>query len=137
MLENEESGTDVPGYQGGANVFSKRPASLVSLLARVEASVLIFVGLATIIVLTVATGYFVAQEFAYVAVDRGRLRAMAEDGDAAAARALQGHRRGCRSCSPAPSWASRSRRCWPGTWPSRTSVKAWRTCWAWPGCPRR
>ena len=71
MLENEESGTDVPGYQGGANVFSKRPASLVSLLARVEASVLIFVGLATIIVLTVATGYFVAQEFAYVAVDRG------------------------------------------------------------------
>ena len=91
MLENEESGTDVPGYQGGANVFSERPASLVSFLARVEASVLIFVGLATIIVLTVATGYFVAQEFAYVAVDRGRLRALAEEGDAAAARALEGH----------------------------------------------
>jgi CBS domain containing-hemolysin-like protein len=51
--------------------------------------VLIFVGLATIIVLTVATGYFVAQEFAYVAVDRGRLRALAEEGDAAAARALK------------------------------------------------
>jgi CBS domain containing-hemolysin-like protein len=51
--------------------------------------VLIFVGLTTIIVLTVATGYFVAQEFAYVAVDRGRLRALAEDGDAAAARALK------------------------------------------------
>ena len=50
---------------------------------------LIFVGLATIIVLTVATGYFVAQEFAYVAVDRGRLRALAEEGDAAAARALK------------------------------------------------
>ena len=50
---------------------------------------LIAVGLAAIIGLTIATGYFVAQEFAYVAVDRGRLRAMAERGDAAAARALK------------------------------------------------
>jgi len=49
---------------------------------------LIGVGLTLIVVLTVATGYFVAQEFAYVAVDRGRLRALAEDGDAAAKRAL-------------------------------------------------
>ena len=31
---------------------------------------LILGGLALIVVLTVATGYFVAQEFAYVAVDR-------------------------------------------------------------------
>jgi CBS domain containing-hemolysin-like protein len=49
---------------------------------------LILAGLALILVLTVATGYFVAQEFAYVAVDRGRLRALADDGDAAARRAL-------------------------------------------------
>ena len=50
---------------------------------------LILVGLALIVVLTVATGYFVAQEFAYVAVDRGRLRALAKGGDAAAGRALK------------------------------------------------
>ena len=41
---------------------------------------LILVGLVLILALTVATGYFVAQEFAYVAVDRGRLRALAERG---------------------------------------------------------
>jgi len=51
--------------------------------------VLIAVGLLLIIVLTVATGYFVAQEFGYVAVDRGKLRALADAGDAAAARALK------------------------------------------------
>ncbi|GAA2510851.1 hemolysin family protein [Pilimelia columellifera] len=50
---------------------------------------LIAIGLTVIIMLTVATGYFVAQEFAYVAVDRGRLRAMADTGDAAAVRALR------------------------------------------------
>ncbi|PWR06698.1 HlyC/CorC family transporter [Micromonospora acroterricola] len=49
---------------------------------------LIVVGLLLIIVLTAATGYFVAQEFGYVAVDRGKLRQLADDGDAAAARAL-------------------------------------------------
>lgn len=43
----------------------------------------------TIVLLTAATGYFVAQEFAYVAVDRERLRAMAEGGDPAAERALR------------------------------------------------
>jgi CBS domain containing-hemolysin-like protein len=41
------------------------------------------------VLLTAATGYFVAQEFAYVAVDREQLRAMADDGDAAAERALR------------------------------------------------
>jgi CBS domain containing-hemolysin-like protein len=51
--------------------------------------VLVFTGLGLIVVLTVATGYFVAQEFAYVAVDRGRLRALAEEGDRAAERALR------------------------------------------------
>lgn len=50
---------------------------------------LIALGVLFIVLLTVATGYFVAQEFAYVAVDRGRLRAMADDGDAAAGRALR------------------------------------------------
>ncbi|MCA2219002.1 hemolysin family protein [Jidongwangia harbinensis] len=50
---------------------------------------LITVGVLAIVLLTAATGYFVAQEFAYVAVDRQRLRAMADRGDAAAQRALR------------------------------------------------
>ncbi|MGW1062727.1 hemolysin family protein [Micromonospora rubida] len=50
---------------------------------------LIVVGLVLIIVLTAATGYFVAQEFGYVAVDRGRLKQLATNGDQAAARALE------------------------------------------------
>ena len=97
---------------------------------------LILVGLALILVLTVATGYFVAQEFAYVAVDRSRLRTLAEDGDAAARAGAEGHRRGCRSCCPARSSASPSPRCWPGTSPSPTSARAWRTCSASAGVPQ-
>ncbi|WP_233827307.1 hemolysin family protein [Saccharothrix sp. S26] len=50
---------------------------------------LIITGLLAIVALTAATGYFVAQEFAYMAVDRGRLQQMAEDGDKAAERALR------------------------------------------------
>ncbi len=50
---------------------------------------LIVGGLGLILVLTVATGYFVSQEFAYVAVDRSRLRTLADGGDAAAVRALK------------------------------------------------
>ncbi|MEV0285303.1 MULTISPECIES: hemolysin family protein [unclassified Kribbella] len=46
-------------------------------------------GLGLILVLTVATGYFVAQEFSYVAVDRSRLQSLADAGDAAAGRALK------------------------------------------------
>ena len=46
-------------------------------------------GLLAIFLLTFATGYFVAQEFAFVAADRGVLREQAESGDAAAARALK------------------------------------------------
>src|SRR3954469_14125847 len=46
-------------------------------------------GVALILVLTAATGYFVAQEFAYVAVDRNALKQLAEGGDPAAARALR------------------------------------------------
>ncbi len=50
---------------------------------------LILYGLLTILALTAATGYFVAQEFAFLAVDRGRLRAMAEGGDSTAERAYR------------------------------------------------
>ena len=50
---------------------------------------LILGGIAVIVVLTLMTGYFVAQEFAYVSVDRGRLRHLADEGDAAAQRALK------------------------------------------------
>jgi len=49
---------------------------------------LIVLGLTLIILLTAATGYFVAQEFGFVAADRGRLQQLADNGDAAAARAL-------------------------------------------------
>jgi len=50
---------------------------------------LIAVGLVLVALLTVATGYFVAQEFAYVSVDRTRLRSLADKGDRAAQRALE------------------------------------------------
>jgi CBS domain containing-hemolysin-like protein len=50
---------------------------------------LIASGLLAIVVLTIATGYFVAQEFAYMAVDRGRLRQLAEAGSPAADRAYR------------------------------------------------
>ncbi|RJL32199.1 hemolysin family protein [Bailinhaonella thermotolerans] len=45
-------------------------------------------GLLAVLLLTVLTGYFVAQEFAFVAADRSALRQQAEAGDQAAARAL-------------------------------------------------
>lgn len=48
----------------------------------------ILLGIVVVIAITALTGYFVAQEFAYMAVDRSRLKARAADGDAAAARAL-------------------------------------------------
>ncbi len=50
---------------------------------------LIAAGVAVIVILTLMTGYFVAQEFAYISVDRGRLKRLAGDGDAAAERALK------------------------------------------------
>ncbi|MDT9682581.1 hemolysin family protein [Streptomyces sp. TRM76323] len=46
-------------------------------------------GLLAVLVLTVGTGYFVAQEFAYVAADRLALAREAEAGDGRAARALK------------------------------------------------
>lgn len=48
----------------------------------------LLVGLLVVLVITAATGYFVAQEFSYMAVDRSRLKARAATGDAAATRAL-------------------------------------------------
>lgn len=50
-------------------------------------------GIVLILALIIANGYFVAQEFAYMSVDRARLRALAADGDAAAGRALAVTRR--------------------------------------------
>lgn len=50
-------------------------------------------GLLVILAITVLTGYFVAQEFAYMAVDRSRLHVRAAAGDAAAKRALHITRR--------------------------------------------
>ncbi|MFF5388006.1 hemolysin family protein [Streptomyces sp. NPDC013012] len=46
-------------------------------------------GLSAVLVLTVGTGYFVAQEFAYVAADRLALAREADAGDKRAARALK------------------------------------------------
>ncbi len=46
-------------------------------------------GVLAVILLTAATGYFVAQEFAYVAADRSALAEAAKRGDASARRALK------------------------------------------------
>ncbi|MEH0423446.1 hemolysin family protein [Streptomyces sp. B21-083] len=48
-----------------------------------------WLGLLAVLLLTVGTGYFVAQEFAYVSVDRLALARAAEAGDRKAARALK------------------------------------------------
>ncbi|WP_197374867.1 hemolysin family protein [Mycolicibacterium baixiangningiae] len=53
----------------------------------------ILVGFLVVLAITALTGYFVAQEFAYMAVDRSRLKARAEAGDQASARALAVTRR--------------------------------------------
>ena len=45
-------------------------------------------GLLAVLLLTLATGFFVAQEFAFFAADRGTLREQAAAGDGAARRAL-------------------------------------------------
>ncbi len=49
----------------------------------------LLLGVVVVFLITIATGYFVAQEFAYMAVDRSRLRARAEAGDAASRRTLR------------------------------------------------
>ncbi|SEM11210.1 Hemolysin, contains CBS domains [Blastococcus sp. DSM 46786] len=53
----------------------------------------LLLGVLVVLAITVVTGYFVAQEFAYMAVDRATLAARAEAGDAAARRALSVTRR--------------------------------------------
>lgn len=52
------------------------------------ATLLLLLGIVVILAIIAANGYFVAQEFAYMSVDRSRLRARAAGGDAAAQRAL-------------------------------------------------
>lgn len=49
----------------------------------------LLIGILIILAMIAANGYFVAQEFAYMAVDRTRLAARAAEGDAASKRALQ------------------------------------------------
>ncbi|GAA4560962.1 hemolysin family protein [Pseudonocardia xishanensis] len=53
----------------------------------------ILLGLLVVVAITALTGFFVAQEFAYMAVDRSRLKARAADGDRGAERALSVTRR--------------------------------------------
>ncbi|GAA4852344.1 hemolysin family protein [Actinomycetospora corticicola] len=53
----------------------------------------ILLGVVVVVLITAATGYFVAQEFGYMAVDRARLRARAAEGDTGAVRALDITRR--------------------------------------------
>ncbi|MEV4806899.1 hemolysin family protein [Nonomuraea sp. NPDC049421] len=48
-----------------------------------------YLGLLALLLLTAATGYFVAQEFAFVAADRSLLREQAAAGDTSAEKALQ------------------------------------------------
>ncbi|WP_432510463.1 hemolysin family protein [Kineococcus sp. SYSU DK001] len=53
----------------------------------------LLLGVLVVFVITVATGYFVAQEFAYMSVDRSALGARADAGDPGADRALRVTRR--------------------------------------------
>jgi CBS domain containing-hemolysin-like protein len=53
----------------------------------------LLLGVVVVLAITVVTGYFVAQEFAYMAVDRSALAARAKTGDTAAERALAVTRR--------------------------------------------
>ena len=58
-----------------------------------EAVLLLLAGIVVILLIIAANGYFVAQEFAYMSVDRNRLASRARSGDAAAERALKVTRR--------------------------------------------
>lgn len=55
----------------------------------IAAVLTLLLGIVVVLVIIGINGYFVAQEFAYMSVDRNRLRAQAEAGDSAAARALK------------------------------------------------
>ena len=65
----------------------------------------LLLGIVVILAIIVANGFFVAQEFAFMSVDRSRLRARADGGDAAARRALRVTRR-----TSSRWWGSRSAR---------------------------
>lgn len=58
-----------------------------------ESVLALLLGMLIVVAITAATGYFVAQEFGYMAVDRSALRARSEAGDAGATRALKVTRR--------------------------------------------
>ncbi|GAB2829607.1 hemolysin family protein [Actinocorallia aurea] len=53
----------------------------------------LLLGVAVVLAITALTGYFVAQEFAFMSVDRSRLHARADTGDKTAARTLKVTRR--------------------------------------------
>ncbi|HAR04885.1 MAG TPA: hypothetical protein DCR72_04765 [Pseudomonas sp.] len=55
----------------------------------IEPTLTLLFGTLVILAIIAANGYFVAQEFAYMAVDRTRLAVLAADGDASAKRALE------------------------------------------------
>lgn len=55
----------------------------------IEAILTLLIGTLIILAIIAVNGYFVAQEFAYMAVDRTRLAARAAEGDAASERALK------------------------------------------------
>jgi CBS domain containing-hemolysin-like protein len=59
----------------------------------IEPILLLLLGILVILAIIAANGYFVAQEFAYMAVDRTRLAARAAAGDVSAQRALAVTRR--------------------------------------------
>lgn len=59
----------------------------------IETVLTLLLGIVVILVIIAANGYFVAQEFAYMTVDRLKLGARAEAGDKAASRALKVTRR--------------------------------------------
>jgi CBS domain containing-hemolysin-like protein len=59
----------------------------------IEAILLLLLGILVILAIIAANGYFVAQEFAYMAVDRTRLAARAAEGDVSAQLALAVTRR--------------------------------------------
>lgn len=55
----------------------------------IEPLLLLLLGILVILAIIAANGYFVAQEFAYMSVDRARLAARAAEGDVAAQRAFK------------------------------------------------
>ena len=54
----------------------------------IESTLFLLIGILVILAIIAANGYFVAQEFAYMSVDRTRLAARAAEGDVSAKRAL-------------------------------------------------